>query len=173
MPFLNNIAKHLLGEELIMPTIASWWCGQPEAMQHVLDNIQSLVIKKIYKDSTRSTSVDGSALNAEQVEQLKAQIKAHPTVYVGQEKINFSSTPSMINGSIEPRNALFRSFLVSNNGGYIAMTGGLTRTTANLGNFVISNQLGGISKDTWIISPEPGRTLNVRKELERNYMANP
>ncbi|MEP6747147.1 MAG: circularly permuted type 2 ATP-grasp protein [Bacteroidota bacterium] len=169
MPFLNNIAKHLLGEELIMPTIASWWCGQPEQMDYVLENIQSLVIKKIYKDSTPSTSVDGNALSAKQITELKEQIKAHSSLYVGQEKINFSSTPSLINGRIEPRNALFRSFLVSHNGGYIAMTGGLTRTTADLGNFVISNQLGGISKDTWIISPEPGRTLNVRKELERNY----
>ena len=49
------------------------------------------------------------------------------------------------------------------------MTGGLTRTTADLGNFVISNQLGGISKDTWIISAEPGRILNVRREIERSY----
>jgi uncharacterized circularly permuted ATP-grasp superfamily protein/uncharacterized alpha-E superfamily protein len=170
MPFLNNIARYLLGEELIMPTIASWWCGQPEAMDHVLNNIPSLVIKKIYKDSTRSTSVDGVALSAKQIAGLQEQIKAHPALYVGQEKINFSSTPSLINGRIEPRNALFRSFLVSSNSGYLAMTGGLTRTTANLGNFVISNQLGGISKDTWIISPEPGRTLNVRRELERNHM---
>ena len=172
MPFLNNIAKHLLGEELIMPTIASWWCGQPAAMHYVLNNIKSLVIKKIYKDSTRSTSLDGVSLNAEQIAELKEQIIKQPALYVGQEKINFSSTPSLINGRIEPRNALFRSFLVSNNGGYIAMTGGLTRTTTNLGNFVISNQLGGISKDTWIISPEPGRILNVRREMERNYTAN-
>ncbi len=171
MPFLNNISKHLLGKELIIPTIASWWCGQPDEMAYVFDNIKTLVIKKIHKDSTRSTSVDGVSLSAKQIAELKEQIKAHPGIYVGQEKINFSSTPSLINGKIEPRNALFRSFLVSNNDGYIAMTGGLTRTTANLGNFMISNQQGGISKDTWIISPEPGRILNVRKELERSYMA--
>ncbi len=169
MPFLKNIAKYLLGEDLLMPTIASWWCGQPKEQLYVLENIQSLVIKKIYKDFTRSTSVDGAALDHTQVKLLKEQIKAHPYLYVGQEKINFSSTPSLVNGKIVPRNALFRSFLVSNNVSYTVMTGGLTRTTAGLGNFVISNQLGGISKDTWIISPEPGRVLNVRKELERNY----
>ncbi len=170
MPFLNNIARHLLGEDLIMPTIASWWCGQAEERAYVMENIPSLVIKKIYKDFTRSTSVDGSSLTAKQVAELREQIKAHPSIYVGQEKINFSSTPSLVNGKVEPRNALFRSFLVSNNEGYIAMTGGLTRTTASLGNFIISNQQGGISKDTWIISPEPGRILNVRRELERSYM---
>ena len=56
---------------------------------------------------------------------------------------------------------------MSNNEGYTAMSGGLTRTTANLGSFTISNQLGGVSKDTWIISPEPGRVLNVHKEIEK------
>jgi uncharacterized alpha-E superfamily protein len=58
---------------------------------------------------------------------------------------------------IQPRNALFRSFLVSKDDTYRVMSGGLTRTSAEPGNFVISNQSGGISKDTWIISPEPGR----------------
>ena len=66
-----------------------------------------------------------------------------------------------------PRSALFRSFLVSNGDSYTAMTGGLTRSSTEEGNFLISNQSGGISKDTWIISPEPGRTLNIRKELAR------
>jgi uncharacterized circularly permuted ATP-grasp superfamily protein/uncharacterized alpha-E superfamily protein len=173
MPFLKNIARHLLGEELIMPTIASWWCGQPRELAYVLEHAHTLVIKKIFKDSTHSTSVDGAALTAKQLSTLKDQIKAHPQLFVGQEKINFSSTPSLINSQIEPRNALFRSFLVSHNGDYLAMTGGLTRTTANAGNFVISNQLGGISKDTWIISPEPGRVLNVRKELEAASSAPP
>ena len=46
MPFINGICKHLLGEDLIMPTIASWWCGQPKELAYVLDNIRSLVVKK-------------------------------------------------------------------------------------------------------------------------------
>ena len=169
MPFIQNISRYFLGEDLIMPTIASWWCGQQKELAYVTENIPLLVIKRIHRDSAVSTSVDGATLSAKQVNDLKQQIKAHPYLYVGQEKVSFSSAPSLINGKIEPRNTLFRSFLVSNNDSYTAMTGGLTRTTANLGSFVISNQLGGISKDTWIISPEPGRVLNVRKEIETTY----
>ncbi|HLX67783.1 MAG TPA: circularly permuted type 2 ATP-grasp protein, partial [Puia sp.] len=48
--------------------------------------------------------------------------------------------------------------------GYTAMAGGLCRTSSEAGNFVISNQLGGISKDAWVLTPEPGRILNVLKE---------
>lgn len=148
-----------------MPTIASWWCGQPKELKYALENIQSLVIKRIYRESSSRTSIDGASLSKDRLDELKEQIKAHPYLYVAQEKIPFSSTPSLINGKIEPRNALFRSFLVSKGETYSAMPGGLTRTAAEAGNFVISNQLGGISKDTWIISPEPGSTFNFRKEL--------
>ncbi|MEO5997016.1 MAG: circularly permuted type 2 ATP-grasp protein [Chitinophagaceae bacterium] len=169
MSFLPGISRHLLGENLIMPSIASWWCGHNKELTYVLDHIHSLVIKRIYKDSTKSTSVDVATLTTLQLNDLKKRIKAFPYLYVGQEKINFSAAPSLINGKIEPRNTLFRSFLVSNTESYTAMSGGLIRTTAKLGSFTISNQLGGVSKDAWIISPEPGRVLNVRKETETNH----
>ncbi|WP_431215111.1 alpha-E domain-containing protein [Puia sp. P3] len=43
------------------------------------------------------------------------------------------------------------------------MAGGLCRTGSESGSFIISNQSGGISKDTWILSPEPDRTLTALK----------
>jgi uncharacterized alpha-E superfamily protein len=164
MPFLQPISQYFLSADLLIPTIASWWCGQPKELNYVLDNIQSLVIKKIHRSSTGSSSIDGAALSAKQTEDLKRQIKAHPSLYVGQEKVEISSTPSLIDGKIEPRKTLFRTFLVSNGDGYTAMTGGLCRT-AGEADFVISSQAGGFSKDAWIISPEPNRTISVLKEV--------
>ncbi|MFT3705092.1 MAG: circularly permuted type 2 ATP-grasp protein [Agriterribacter sp.] len=155
MPFLQNISRYFLNQDLILPGIASWWCGQPKEMNYVLDNLRSLVIKKIYKQSRTSTSIDGAGLTEQEVDKLKQAIKAHPYLYVGQEKVAISPTPSMVNGNVEPRSALFRTFLTSNDYTYTAMTGGLTRTAPSHNNFIISNQLGGISKDTWIIAPEP------------------
>jgi uncharacterized circularly permuted ATP-grasp superfamily protein/uncharacterized alpha-E superfamily protein len=165
MGFLPRISRKLLGEDLKLPTIATWWCGEKPAMKYVLENIKSLVIKKIFKESQRSTSVNGAELSRENIEKLKLDIQANPYLYVGQERISFSSTPSLINGRIEPRNVLFRSFLVGNENTYTCMTGGLGRTSADPGNFVISNQLGGFSKDTWIISPEPGYTLSSNRDV--------
>lgn len=165
MGFLPRLSRRLLGEDLLLPTIASWWCGEPRALKYVLDNIKTLVIKKIYKESNRSTTVNAADLSSENLETLKQDMLARPFLYVGQEKISFSSTPSILNGRIEPRNVLFRSFLVGNNNGYTCMTGGLGRTSAEPGNFVISNQMGGFSKDTWIISPEPGYTLSTNRDV--------
>jgi len=167
IPFLPAIAKSLLGEELKLPSIASWWCGQPSALDYVLNNISTLVIKRISRRSNTGTSVDATSLDSNQLNELKQRIKAQPHLFVGQEKANFAASPSLVDGKIEPRDALFRSFAVSNNGTYIAMEGGLTRTSGDHGNYIISNQMGGISKDTWIISAESGSTFNVRKELEQ------
>ena len=167
MPFLQNISRYFFNKDLILPTIASWWCGQPKELKYVLDHIASLVIKEIHRDFTGSSSTDASMLSEVQLNDLKQRIKAHPYLYVGQEKVRFSSTPSLVNGKIEPRNTLFRSFLVSNNDSYTAMAGGLSRTSAEAGNFIISNQLGGFSKDAWIISPEPDEPkLKFRTEFD-------
>jgi len=165
MPFLQQIARYFLSEDLLIPSIASWWCGQPKEMNYVLSHLPSLVIKKSYRNPVGSSSVDGAALSSAQLQQLRQRIMANPSHYVGQEKVDISSTPSLIGGKIESRKVLFRSFLVSNKGGYVAMAGGLCRTSSEAGNFIISNQSGGISKDAWILSPEPSRTVNLLKEM--------
>ncbi|HVU98730.1 MAG TPA: circularly permuted type 2 ATP-grasp protein [Puia sp.] len=164
MPFLQPMARYLLSEDLLIPTIATWWCGQPKEMNYVLNLLSTLVIKKIARNPAGSSSIDGAALSHAQLQQLKAQIIAHPALYVGQEKVDISSTPSLINGKMESRKVLFRSFLVSSGDGYVAMSGGLCRTSSEPGNFIISNQSGGISKDAWILSPEPDRILAPLKE---------
>lgn len=155
MPFLHSAARYFFNEDLVLPSIASWWCGQEKEMDFVLDHLPTLVIKKIHKGVRNGTSIDGGSLSKEQLQNLKQQIKAHPFLYVGQEKVAISSTPSLVNGKIEPRNGLFRTFLVGGANGYTAMPGGLTRTAQEENKFIISNQLGSISKDTWVIAPEP------------------
>jgi uncharacterized circularly permuted ATP-grasp superfamily protein/uncharacterized alpha-E superfamily protein len=155
VPFLPAVAKYFFGTELIMPSIATWWCGQPKEMNYVISNLKTLVVRKIFRNiaGTRS-AIDGASLSATQAEELIQQIKANPYLYVGQEKINFSSTPSWLDGKIVAGHSLFRSFLVSHNNSYIAMPGGLTRTNTGANSFIISNQLGGISKDTWVLSAD-------------------
>jgi len=165
MPFLQPLARYFLSQDLLIPTIASWWCGQPKELNYVLTHLPSLVIKKIYRSPTGSSSIDGASLSNTQLNELKQRIKANPSLYVGQEKVDISSTPSLVNGKIESRQVLFRSFLVSNKKEYVAMAGGLCRASSAEGNFIISNQSGGISKDGWILSPEPSRIVSVLKEM--------
>ena len=166
VPFLPAVAKHFFGTELVMPTIATWWCGQPKEMNYVIANLKTLVVRKIFRNiaGTRS-AIDGASLSPTQADELIQQIKANPYLFVGQEKINFSSTPSWLDGKIVAGHSLFRSFLVSHNNSYIAMPGGLTRTNTGANSFIISSQLGGISKDTWVLSSDEEQEQPVSLQL--------
>ena len=154
MPFLPNIAKHLIGEDLRLPSVATWWCGQPKQRHYVLANLKQLVIKPIYRQPGGSP-LFGSELSNAELDTLRAQINAEPHLYVGQEYIHFSTTPSLVEGKLEPRRTILRTFLFAEKDGYTVMPGGLTRCEGETGGLTVSIQGGGVSKDTWILAPEP------------------
>jgi uncharacterized circularly permuted ATP-grasp superfamily protein/uncharacterized alpha-E superfamily protein len=158
MAFLPQVCKEVLGEDLILPSVATWWCGQPKELDYVLSNIQSLIVRTIYRDGGFH-SVFGGDLSSKELEELNNKIKKHPYYYVGQEVVEFSTTPSWINKKMVARNAVFRSYIVADSATeeYKVMPGGLSRTSAEKGIFLVSNQQGGISKDTWVMgkNPEP------------------
>ncbi len=154
IPFLPDIAKQLIGEDLRLPSVTTWWCGQPKHQDYVLENLKKLVIKPIYRQPN-TRPLFGTELSATELDTLRAQIKAQPHLYVGQEYIPFSTTPSLIEGKLEPRRAILRSFLFAEKEGYTIMPGGLTRCEGDAGELTVTIQGGGVSKDTWILAPEP------------------
>ena len=94
---------------MILPQIATWWCGQEKELDFVLKNIRNLIIKRI--DRTDNIEIHFTQkLNDSDLNNLIEKIKEHPHYYVGQEIIDFSTTPSFTKGKIEPRNTVIRSF---------------------------------------------------------------
>ena len=151
IPFLGTICRKYLHEEPVLPTIATWWCGQPKEMGYVLTNLDTLLIKKIDR-YTGSPTIIPTMLGKQELADLTARIKHEPYLYVGQEKVNFSAVPSLVHDELEARFAVLRCFAIASRTGYNVMPGGLTRSSPDKDRFVVSNQAGGISKDTWIIA---------------------
>ncbi|OQW93411.1 MAG: hypothetical protein BWK79_11300 [Beggiatoa sp. IS2] len=154
MPFLQEISKYFLGEELQMPSPPTWWCGQRIARNYVLENIDKLVIKRI-APVPGAPSVRGNLLTNKQRDLLREQIRARPHWFVGSEELSRSTTPVFANGRLEPRQMILRSFLVRGEDGYVVMPGGLTRVSSSTNSPIFSNQSGGLSKDTWVLASEP------------------
>ncbi|OIR06563.1 hypothetical protein GALL_111680 [mine drainage metagenome] len=150
LPFIPKIAEHFLGHKLSLPSAATWWCGQPKELNYVLDNLHKLVIKHICRGSM--PSVFGNSLNQQQISYWRDRIRANPSFYVGQEHESFSTAPTLVSGRLEPRQALMRCFMAAQTKGYSLMPGSLTRSAAQQGDLPMSNQMGAISKDTWVIS---------------------
>jgi uncharacterized alpha-E superfamily protein len=151
LAFMDNICQYFLGEKLLMPNVATWWCGHKKELNYVLDNIDELIIKKANRKS-RFSSIYGRLLSYSEKEELKRTISSRPNEFIAQQEVSLSTTPSLIDGHIEPRYAALRAFMVADENGYHVMQGGLTRSSAVKDRFVISNQQGGFSKDTWIVS---------------------
>lgn len=156
MAFLPRLSKHLLNEELILPSVATWWCGQEKEKKYVLNNLPFLIVRSIYRSHENSPYI-GSELSRKQLDDLRKEINTRPYLYVAQEVVSFSTTPSLIGNNLEACNAIFRSYLVADmeKQVYHVMPGGLSRSFPTKGEFIISNQSGGISKDTWVLGPSP------------------
>lgn len=169
MAFLPGICRHLLGEELKLPSVATWWCGQERERNFVLANLHKLVIKPIHR--TRGyRAIFGIELSAAEQEDLRQKILAKPHLYIGQEMVSFSTAPSLVDGMIAPRHAILRSYVVSANDGFVTMPGGLTRIAPGEGELVVSNKFGGLSKDTWVLSKEPVRYVSLWRQPQREQV---
>ena len=158
--FLPAIARHFLGQEPLLPSAASWWCGQKRERDYVLANLDRLVIKPIYRVAG-ARPVFAALLTRKARARLAERIRANPSRYVGQEQMDFSAVPTLVDDGLEARHAVLRSFMVARNDGYVVMPGGLTRIAAEQQSFVVSNQAGGLSKDTWILATEPEKQLSL------------
>ncbi|MFD0836424.1 circularly permuted type 2 ATP-grasp protein [Mariniflexile aquimaris] len=154
IPFMNAICKYFFKEELILPQIASWWCGQEKERNYVLNNLTNLVVKRIDR-SNRESIYFCEFLKANQLENLKKEILSNPYSFVAQEKISFSTAPDFVKDKLEPRKVMCRLFSIAKNNEYSVMPGGLVRVAPERENLFVSNQRGGVSKDFWIVADEP------------------
>ena len=160
LAYLPALCRHLLGEELILPSVPTWWCGDPASRAHVLGNLHRLVVKSVFP-SDRSSSRFGETLDADQRRSLAASITARPQDFVGQEPIRLSTTPMLDGNQLMSRRMVIRAFLAARGTSYAAMPGGLTRVAATDDALVVSMQKGSGSKDTWVLSSGPVSTLSL------------
>ncbi|WP_035612681.1 circularly permuted type 2 ATP-grasp protein [Haloferula sp. BvORR071] len=168
MAFLPGIARHLRNEELILPAAATWWCGEKQARETVLARLDKMVVKSIHRAPTFGT-VFGATLDAKDLAALRERILAAPECYVGQEQVGFSTQPCLNGSTIEARRGVLRGFVTSTpDGNYMVMPGGLTRIAASPDALVVSSQLGGVSKDTWVQGVDPEPFVSLWSETEQS-----
>jgi len=153
--FMPGLCRRILGEELKMPAVATWWCGEELELSYVVQNLSNLVIKPAFP-SPGQQPVFGALLSEADKSTLVERIRAAPGAYVAQEQVPLSTVPVWEDGVLRPRHLVLRVYAVaSGDGSYSVMPGGLTRVTASLDDLVTSMQSGGGSKDTWVLAEGP------------------
>jgi uncharacterized circularly permuted ATP-grasp superfamily protein/uncharacterized alpha-E superfamily protein len=159
LAFLPRLSRYFLNQDLKMSSVATWWCGQRRERDFVLQNLDNLVVKPINR-SLGNHAVFAGSLSSKDKENLRSRILAKPHLFIGQEQVSFSTLPAFVENHIEPRNAVLRNFVVASGDDYVVMPGGLTRVARQKDNFIVSNQAGGISKDTWVLATEPEKPVS-------------
>jgi uncharacterized circularly permuted ATP-grasp superfamily protein/uncharacterized alpha-E superfamily protein len=159
MPFLPGLARHLLGEELKLPSVATWWCGQEHALNWVTDNLKSVVVKPAFS-SVGMEPVFGSELTAADREKFLERLRSSPHEFVAQEQVQLSIAPVWENDSLHSRSVVLRTYVVNTGTGWSAFPGGLVRVAEAQGS-VVSMQRGGHSKDAWVLSDRPVDTFSL------------
>jgi uncharacterized alpha-E superfamily protein len=167
MSFLPGLCKHILGEELKLPSVATWWCGQQPAQKYVCERLDKLSVRPAFRTHLRPADPD-QPLSAAEREALRRRIEFDPDLFVAQERVALSTAPSWDGEGLSARPVGLRAFLVASGGSYSVMPGGLTRVSPDSGGRFVSLQRGGSSKDTWVTSETPVEELSLLQGVGQN-----
>jgi uncharacterized circularly permuted ATP-grasp superfamily protein/uncharacterized alpha-E superfamily protein len=169
-PFLPSLCRALLGEDLKLGSVETWWCGQPDVLSHVLDHLGEMVVKPAYPGTAGAVlavpgagllggtaepgePIFGARLDSDASEKLAAAMRAAPGRFVAQRRVMPSTVPVIEGDELKPRSLVLRAFVVADGvDGYETMPGALAVVGGAADEIDISIARGARSKDTWVIS---------------------
>lgn len=156
LAYLEPAAQALLDEPLLLRSPATWWCGEPSGLSHVLANLDRLVIKPTTRGVAPVTY--GWELADRARDGLAARLRAEPWQWCGQEPLELSTAPVVCADGLEPRRFVLRTFGVATGSDYTFLPGGLGRVAGTTGERTVTSRTG-LAKDVWVASgampPEP------------------
>jgi len=174
--FLPSLSRRFFGEDLKMPHIATWWCGQKSAREEVLSRLDRVAIEGAYGRSVPGFPGNGPILPGElslsERERLRGAISDRGIDYVGQELVRLSTTPVWDQGRITPRPFVLRVFAAATPNGWTIMPGGFCRIADQPDARAVSMGDGARAADVWVISDKAvapttllpaGDTVRIRR----------
>jgi uncharacterized circularly permuted ATP-grasp superfamily protein/uncharacterized alpha-E superfamily protein len=154
--FLPPLSRRFFGEDLKMPHIATWWCGQKTAREEVLSRLDEVAIEGAYGRGVPGFQSNGpvlaSQLPASERERLIAAIKDRGIDFVGQELVRLSTMPVWDQGRLAPRPFVLRVFAAATPDGWTIMPGGFCRIAEQLDARAVSMGDGARAADVWVVA---------------------
>ena len=152
LPFLPAAANFLFSEELKLPCIPTYWCGQPSELQYVLEHLDDLLIRPAFEVPSAPTPDERT--HAERAE-LMEQIQANPSAFIAQRRPSRSTTPVWNQGRLHRWGMALRSFQLQTSGDVHVLPGGLARVSPDAKTLDHSPNAGRLGLDAWVIADHP------------------
>ena len=149
--FLPALARRLLGEDLALPSVETFWLNDPKAREAVLRDPGAWLVRAALDGSVPPLAPGALAEQAR--EGLLARIGAAGERYVARAPVSPSAAPCLEGGQLAPRPLVIRMFLARANGAWHAMPGGLGCALPD-GVAAWPNATPGVAKDVWVLAQD-------------------
>ena len=166
--YVPEMISYYLGEKPLLPNVDTFRCWLPDEKDHVLAQLEELVLKP----------VEGSGgygiLFGPNAERAPARLGApgdprRPARWIAQPVVQLSTVPTKVDDKLVPRHVDLRPFAVNDGEDVFVLPGGLTRVALPKGSLVVNSSQGGGSKDTWVLAAT--RASDADRELGRRGLA--
>ena len=147
--YVPRFIKYYLGEDAIIPNVPTYLCWEEKAREHVLANLDKLVVKAA-NESGGYGMLMGHTSTREEREKFRKLILANPRNYIAQPTLSLSRVPTIVDGRVEGRHVDLRPYILYGKDIYV-IPGGLTRVALRKGSLVVNSSQGGGTKDTWVV----------------------
>jgi uncharacterized circularly permuted ATP-grasp superfamily protein len=148
--YVPRLIRYYLSEEPVLNNVETYLCREEKSLNHVLANLDKLVVKAVGESGGYGMLVGPHASTAER-EAFAEKVKADPENYIAQPTIQLSTAPCFVDGGVEPRHVDLRPFILQGEETVI-VPGALTRVALKRGSLVVNSSQGGGSKDTWVLA---------------------
>lgn len=162
MAYSRQLCKAVLNEELELPNVATWWCGEPKGLEYVLSHLGQLTIHPAYRRRGQDEATRRE-LQAMSHDRLADTIRANPREFAAQEKVERSGVP-VWGGQLKSQRLAIRCYAVKDDSSYTVLEGGLGRITKTLEPLELSIRTGEVSKDVWVLSKKPVPFFTLLKD---------
>jgi uncharacterized circularly permuted ATP-grasp superfamily protein len=152
--YVPDMIKYYLGEDAIIPNVPTYLCWRDADRQHVLANLDKLVVKAANEAGGYGMLV-GPHSTAAQREEFARRIQDNPRNYIAQPTLALSRVPTIVDDHAEGRHVDLRPYILYGRDIYV-LPGGLTRVALKRGSLVVNSSQGGGSKDTWVLAADNG-----------------
>jgi uncharacterized circularly permuted ATP-grasp superfamily protein len=151
--YVPEMIRYYLDQEAILHNVQTFLCWREPDLQHVLANLDRLVVKRVGESGGYGMLVGPHATPAERAA-YGEQVKANPRDFIAQPTLALSRVPTLVDDHFEGRHVDLRPYILYGEEIFV-MPGGLTRVALKKGSLVVNSSQGGGSKDTWVVAADP------------------
>ena len=160
--FVPDMIRYYLGEDPLLPNVPTFLCWRPADQQHVLANLDKLVVKAANESGGYGMLIGPHSTKAQQ-DEFAAKIRDNPRNYIAQPTLALSRAPVIVEDRLEGRHVDLRPFILNNGDDIFVLPGGLTRVALKKGSLVVNSSQGGGSKDTWVLSEDASDSREIKR----------